>query len=177
MITPKSRLEKTAEEAVQAYKAWLDSRVESLDPVLVRERQQAFDATQARFVNLWRMRGFMPGDHIRVTAEGPYRGQEGVIRGHARFGGSVSVRWPAGSPLAEGSGVLRSLDHVTLVRPVEESPSFVRVREAKGRQLACMVSDACSYKTSVWHVDDGSAEEQIYRHLSHRHASESAVSA
>jgi hypothetical protein len=175
VITPKTRLQKASEEAVQAYAELLAARVEDRDVATVSELQQVFNAKQHQFQDLWQLRGFVAGDRVRVTTEGPYKGLEGVIRERDRYNGSVNVRWPAGSPLADGSGTLRSLDHVMLVAPAEENPQFVRVREADGRQLACMVSDACSYKTSVWHMDDGSAEEQIHRHLAIQHSEATAA--
>jgi hypothetical protein len=39
-----------------------------------------------------------------------------------------------------------------------------RVMSAKGRQLKCTITPDCPYTTHVWHVDDGSAEEQFYGH-------------
>jgi hypothetical protein len=51
-------------------------------------------------------------------------------------------------------------------------PSFERVMEAKGRQLRCLLSKTCTYKTNVWWVDDGSAEEEFYRHKWAKHEPE-----
>jgi hypothetical protein len=44
--------------------------------------------------------------------------------------------------------------------------------EADGRQLRCLLSETCTYKTNVWWVDDGSAEEEFYRHKWAKHEPE-----
>lgn len=41
---------------------------------------------------------------------------------------------------------------------------YARDMNAKGRQLLCTVTEECTYRTTVWHVDDGSAEEEFSRH-------------
>lgn len=49
---------------------------------------------------------------------------------------------------------------------------YVRNPDADGRQLVCRLSASCGYRTSVWQVDDGSAEEQFYRHKWRAHEPE-----
>jgi hypothetical protein len=46
---------------------------------------------------------------------------------------------------------------------------FERVMTAPGRQLLCTVTEGCGYTTSIWHVDDGSAEEEFSRHKDRVH--------
>lgn len=50
---------------------------------------------------------------------------------------------------------------------------YARDLEAEGRQLVCLIDpENCAYRTSVWNTDDGSAEEQFYRHKWNKHEPE-----
>lgn len=56
----------------------------------------------------------------------------------------------------------------------EEDPFGGGLYERSVRTRSAEVSRACSqcdYRTSVWHVDDGSAEEELYRHVARAHDS------
>lgn len=50
-----------------------------------------------------------------------------------------------------------------------EHGKYARDLDADGRQLVCTVTEECTYRTSAWHVDDGSAEEEYSGHYSRVH--------
>jgi hypothetical protein len=53
---------------------------------------------------------------------------------------------------------------------------YERVMSANGRQLKCTLTPTCSYVTTVWHVDDGSAEQEFYEHKWRAHEPETEAS-
>lgn len=102
--TQKQRLEMAATLTINAYDVLLtaQAREESKSDQLKAEADYRMDLSH--FEQLRKVRGLMPGDRIRITADGPYTGQEGVIREWLYDGPELTVDWPEGSPCRGGSG-------------------------------------------------------------------------
>jgi hypothetical protein len=72
---------------------------------------------------LQQARGLMPGDRIRIVVDGPYKGEEGVIKSWTGYQQTLDIEWPPDSPCYSGTAgsgtcVPKSTE-VELVRAVD----------------------------------------------------------
>jgi hypothetical protein len=93
----RDRLRQAANLAGSAYGALLAAQATDATADALSVARADYSQDLAYYDNLRSMRGLLPGDRIRITVNGPFKGEEGVIR-EWDGRGLLAVDWPEDSP-------------------------------------------------------------------------------
>lgn len=116
-VVQSDRMLRQAKLTAVAYEAFLVARVFGPQTEL-RKAEADFNADLSHFDQLKAHRGLLPGDRIRIVADGPFLGEEGVIRDWRTYNDELETDWPESSPCHSrpGSGeCVPRAAHVELV--------------------------------------------------------------
>lgn len=125
-LTPpqRDRLLQSARLVAAAFEALITAKAMDVPRSVLLSAEADFNQDSAEFERLRGVRGLLPGDLIEIVVEGPWKGQQGVIRdwdyGH---GPRLAVDWPEGSPCYSAKGVcVPHANEVTLVEAEHRVP-------------------------------------------------------
>lgn len=116
-----ARLMQQAALTTSAYGDLLMARASEAHPRDIVLAEANYNADLALVEQAILMRGLQPGDRIRITADGPHKGQEGIVREH-HYNNIMMVDWPEGSSCRSRDGVVYpSAGDVELVEEPKEN--------------------------------------------------------
>lgn len=96
-VVQSDRLLRQAKLTAVSYEVFLVARVFGPQTELHKAGAD-FNADLSHFDQLKAHRGLLPGDRIRIVVDGPFLGEEGVIRDWRTHSDEFEVDWPESSP-------------------------------------------------------------------------------
>lgn len=118
----KDRLLLAAKLTAEAYESFLVARGTEASWAELRKAEANFNADLSHFDQLKSHRGLLPGDRIRIVVDGPFLGEEGVIRDWRTYNTELEVDWPETSPCHSHPGSGECV-------PTSESVELVEARQ------------------------------------------------